>query len=86
MVAQRKPACSWSLTNSLVWGPEIALPESRQQKDIGTREICPIIDPAFAQGLPEDEWIIDNVDWLTGLFFENGVPLETAIIATLNLP
>lgn len=67
-------------------GQRIALPESRQQKDRGTREICPIIDPAFAQGLPEDEWIIDNVDWLTGLFFENGVPLETAIIATLNLP
>jgi len=36
--------------------------------------------------LPEDEWTIANVDWLTGLFFENGVPLETAIIATLNLP
>lgn len=62
-------------------GAEIALPEPCQEKDMGTWAIYSIIDPddaTFAQGLPEDEWIIDNVDWLTDLFYANGIPLETA--------
>ncbi|MEN0582362.1 MULTISPECIES: hypothetical protein [unclassified Kosakonia] len=66
--------------------PEIALAESRQQKDRGTREIRPIIDPAFVQGLPKEEWIIDNVDWLTGLFLKTASCGKRQIIATLNLP
>ena len=48
---------------------------------MGTWAIYSIIDPedeTFAQGLKEDEWIIENVDWLTDLFFDAGIPLEAA--------
>ncbi|ENL6905769.1 hypothetical protein AB5R89_003954 [Enterobacter ludwigii] len=59
----------------------LQLPESRREKDMGTWAIYSIIDPeddTFAQGLKEDEWIIENVDWLTDVFFDAGIPLETA--------
>ena len=59
----------------------LTLPESRREKDMGTWAIYSIIDPedeTFAQGLKEDEWIIENVDWLTDLFFDAGIPLEAA--------
>lgn len=49
----------------------LQLPESRREKDMGTWAIYSIIDPeddTFAQGLKEDEWIIENVDWLTDVF------------------
>lgn len=61
-------------------GKELKLPEARQEKDMGTWGIYSIIDPddeTFAQGLHEDEWIIENVEWLTDLFFDNGIPLES---------
>lgn len=56
---------------------------------MGKWAIYPIIDPddeTFAQGLPEDEWIIDNVAWLTDLFFENGIRWKWQIIATSTMP
>lgn len=59
----------------------LTLPETRREKDMGTWAIYSIIDPedeTFAQGLKEDEWIIENVDWLTDLFFDAGIPLEAA--------
>ena len=59
----------------------LKLPESRREKDMGTWAIYSIIDPedeTFAQGLQEDEWIIANVDWLTDMFCERGIALETA--------
>lgn len=58
----------------------LELPESRREKDMGTWAIYSIIDPddeTFAQGLAEDEWIIENVEWLTDLFFDCDIPLET---------
>lgn len=58
-------------------------------KGYGTWAIYSIIGPddeTFAQGLPEDEWIIDNVAWLNDLFFENGIQLERQIIATSTMP
>lgn len=59
----------------------LILPESRREKRYGHRGIYSVIDPedeTFAQGLQEDEWIIANVDWLTDMFFEMGIALETA--------
>ena len=59
----------------------LILPESRREKDMGTWGIYSVIDPedeTFAQGLQEDEWIIANVDWLTDMFYERGIALETA--------
>ena len=58
----------------------LILPESRREK-IWAPGIYSVIDPedeTFAQGLQEDEWIIANVDWLTDMFFEMGIALETA--------
>ncbi len=84
------PFCAtWSRSGNLlchghwiiIWqGEAVTLPEARQEKDMGTWAIYSIIDPedeTFAQGLPEDDWIIDNVDWLTDLFFDHAIPLET---------
>ena len=56
----------------------LILPESRREKDMGTWAIYSVIDPedgTFAQGLQEDEWIVENVDWLTDMFFEVGIPM-----------
>lgn len=61
-------------------GEAMELPEPRREKDMGTWATYNIMDPddeIFAQGLKEDEWIIEHVDWLTDLFFDNGIPLET---------
>ncbi|WP_437891329.1 hypothetical protein [Phytobacter sp. V91] len=61
-------------------GHPLVLPESRREKDMGTWAIYSIIDPedeTFAQGLEEDEWIIENVDWLTDLFFDHQIPMES---------
>jgi hypothetical protein len=64
----------------LEWqGKPIELPEPRREKDMGTWGIYSIIDPedeTFAQGLHEDDWIIENVEWLTDLFFDHGIALE----------
>ena len=35
-------------------------------------------DETFADGLPEDEWIIENAEWLTDCFFDNAIPLDEA--------
>ena len=67
----------WTVT----WqGEALTLPESKREKDMGTWGIYSIIDPedeTFAQGLEEDEWIIENVEWLTDVFFDHGIALES---------
>ncbi|MEA9394247.1 hypothetical protein [Lelliottia amnigena] len=80
---------AWSRSGNLLchghWiihynGEALELPEPRREKDMGTWAIYNIMDPddeIFAQGLKEDEWIIENVEWLTDLFFDNGIPLES---------
>ncbi len=80
---------AWSRSGNLLchghwiihWhGEALELPEPRREKDMGTWATYNIMDPddeIFAQGLKEDEWIIEHVDWLTDLFFDNGIPLET---------
>ena len=33
-------------------------------------------DPEFAEGLEEDEWILENMTWITSFFAEHGIPLD----------
>lgn len=70
----------WPLDNQLAEPtPDTSRVPSR--KGYGHRAIYSVIDPedeTFAQGLQEDEWIVENVDWLTDMFFEVGIPLETS--------
>ncbi|KMV33737.1 hypothetical protein [Franconibacter pulveris] len=60
-------------------GKPVTLPQRWQDKAMGTWGIYSIIDPedeTFADGLEEDEWIVENVEWLTDCFFENHIPPE----------
>ncbi|MFW0880179.1 hypothetical protein [Cronobacter dublinensis] len=60
-------------------GRPVTLPEHWQEKAMNTWGIYSIIDPedeTFADGLHEDEWIVEHVEWLTDWFFDNGIPLE----------
>jgi hypothetical protein len=57
----------------------VTLPQHWQDKAMNTWGIYSIIDPedeTFADGLEEDEWIVENVEWLTDWFFDNDIPLE----------
>ncbi|UTJ47177.1 hypothetical protein NLZ15_20550 [Atlantibacter subterranea] len=87
-IATNRFKAEWSRRGNLLchghWiitfeGRPVELPESRREKDMGTRGIYSIIDPddeTFADGLPEDEWILENVEWLTDCFFDNAIPLD----------
>ena len=33
-------------------------------------------DPEWEEGLKEDEWIVDNIDWLSQCFIDNDIPVE----------
>ncbi len=33
-------------------------------------------DDMYAEGLPEDEWIVANRDWLTSLFSSHDIPAD----------
>lgn len=51
-------------------------PQTRQN-DMGTHAIYSFFDPddeMFAEGLHEDEWIVQEADWLTHLFEPHGIP------------
>ena len=58
---------------------ELALPESVKVKDMGTFGNFSYLfedDPEWEEGLKEDEWIVDNIDWLSQCFIDNDIPLE----------
>ncbi|AWH88252.1 hypothetical protein [Limnobaculum parvum] len=55
------------------------LPENRRDKDMGTYGIYYIIDPEndmFAEGRDEDDWILENIDWLADCLVDNGLPID----------
>lgn len=57
---------------------ELALPES-VSKDMGTFGNFSYLfedDPEWEEGLKEDEWIVDNIDWLSQCFIDNDIPVE----------
>lgn len=46
---------------------------------MGTLGIYSVIDPddeLYKEGLDEDDWLLDNVEWLADCFERNSVPLE----------
>lgn len=60
-------------------GRPLALPGGRREEDMGTFGIYSFLfpdDPEFAEGLDEEEWILENIDWLTELFVANDIPVE----------
>ncbi len=64
----------WEIT---YLGQPVQLDAERKEKDMGTYAIYSFIfpdDDAFAEGLHEDEWIVENMDWLASLFITNGIP------------
>ena len=60
-------------------GEPLDLPSERQTEDMGTFGIFSFLfpdDPEFAEGLEEEEWVLENIDWLTELFHANGIPVD----------
>lgn len=63
-------------------GKTLMLPESVRTKDMGTFGNFSYLfddDPAWEEGLKEDEWILDNIDWLSQWFIENDIPVEESL-------
>ncbi len=62
-------------------GRPLALPGERCEEPMGTHGNFSFLypdEPGFAEGLHEEAWILANIDWLTGLFVANGVPVDEA--------
>lgn len=62
-------------------GHPILLASPRHESDMGTYGIFSYIypdDEDLAEGLKEDDWIIENAEWLTGLFADNDIPIDEA--------
>ncbi len=60
-------------------GMPLILPQVQMEKDMGTKGIYNFIDPddeLYLEGLGEDEWIIENIEWLTDVFLQANIPLE----------
>lgn len=60
-------------------GLPILLPRERRDQDMGTENIYNFIDPEdelYREGLGEDEWLVENMDWLSDLFIAHNIPLE----------
>ncbi len=60
-------------------GKAIEIPVERRDEDMGTFGIYSYLypdDPAFAEGLEEEAWILENMDWLAELFDANEIPLD----------
>lgn len=66
----------WDIT---YLGLPVVLPIERHDKDMGTNNIYNFIDPEdelYREGLMEDDWIVENIDWLSDVFIEHNIPLE----------
>ncbi len=60
-------------------GLPLVLPQKRLETDMGTKGIYNFMDPddeLYLEGLDEDEWIVDNMDWLADVFIQHHIPLE----------
>ena len=61
----------------------VVLPRERQDKDMGTENIYNFMDPEdelYREGLGEDDWIVENIEWLSDVFIEHNIPLEENIM------
>lgn len=57
----------------------LTLQPDQRESDMGTYGIYSFIDPddeGMAEGLLEDDWILDNADWLTELFAAHDIPID----------
>ncbi|MDO8925331.1 MAG: hypothetical protein Q7U94_00310 [Sideroxyarcus sp.] len=62
-------------------GKPLKLDTARAEEDMGTYAIYSFIypdDDIFAEGLKEEEWIIENLDWLTQIFLAHDIPTDEA--------
>jgi len=62
-------------------GRPLALDSERHEKDMGTYGIFSYIfpdDEALAEGLGEDEWILENAGWLGELLAQHAIPGDEA--------
>lgn len=60
-------------------GLPLTLPVERREKDMGTNNIYNFMDPEdelYREGLEEDDWIVENADWLADVFITHDIPLE----------
>ena len=60
-------------------GKPIELPATKRDDEMGTFGIYSYLypdDPDFAEGLEEDEWVLENMEWIAPMFEENGIPLD----------
>ena len=66
----------WDIT---YLGLPVVLPLERRDKDMGINNIYNFMDPEdelYREGLIEDDWILENIDWLSDVFIEHNIPLE----------
>ena len=57
----------------------LIIPEKNAVNDMGTFGNFSYLfqdDSDWEEGLKEDEWIVDNIDWLSQCFIDNDIPLE----------
>ncbi len=62
-------------------GHLVELDAARRDKDMGTFGVFSYIfpdDEELAEGLREDDWILENVEWLTELFIAHDIPVDEA--------
>lgn len=62
-------------------GRLIKLGAPRHEKDMGTFGIFSYLypdDEDLTEGLPEDDWILENAGWLADLFAANDIPIDEA--------
>jgi len=60
-------------------GRPLQLDAARRDEDMGTYGNFSYIfpdDEEFAEGLPEDEWILENAEWLGELFAAHDIPID----------
>ncbi len=60
---------------------EMVLPKAVRTRDMGTFGNFSYLfddDPDWEEGIKEDEWIVDNIDWLSQCFIDNDIPMEEA--------
>lgn len=62
-------------------GRPVTLAPERRDKDMGTYGIFSYIypdDEEFAEGLAEDDWVLENAEWLADLFAAHDIPIDEA--------
>lgn len=62
-------------------GLPLALESAIAERDMGTFGNFSYIypdDDEFIEGLPEDDWILENIGWISDLFAAQDIPIDEA--------